>query len=67
MEIVLNVREVVKIEMRKVKNTIEIKHEATISDETEVAIVFGDGTKRIVKVPFETYAQQRLGIYIRGD
>ena len=51
------------MEMREVKNTIEIKHESTIGNETEVAIVFGDGTERIVKVPFETYASQRLGIY----
>ena len=49
--------------MREVKDTIEIKHEATIGNETEVAIVFGDGTERIVKIPFETYAKQRLGTY----
>ena len=53
------------MERREVKNTIEIKHEATIGNETDVAIVFGDGTERIVKVPFETYAQQRLGVYVR--
>jgi len=46
------------------EKTIEIKHIATISNrEVEVGIVFADGIERSVKVPFETFAQQRLGKY----
>ncbi len=51
------------MERREMNNTIKIIHIATIADETEVGIIFGDGTERIVKVPFDTYASQRLGKY----
>ena len=53
------------MERRKMENKIEITHEVTIGSETEVGIIFGDGTKRTVKIPYETYAPQRLGTYKR--
>lgn len=51
------------MEFRKRHKTVELKHEATINDETDVVIVFGDGTERTIKVSFDTYASQDLGIY----
>ncbi len=42
---------------------IEIKHIATVGCETEIMVVFSDGLERVVKIPYKTYRQQKLGKY----